>query len=171
VSDCPDFRLTLRRTALLAVDWHPWLVSSGPMTTMLQARGRAGVAIADVTVVRDGELAAEALTHFLAGDRPAARSAIEAWARDVGYRRLWFPDAVVELPGPGEGQAETRCRSCGVRLCDAGGDFWQRVRRAGRFPAACPLCGADLPQWRVRQGHAPGDDRSPRPAATQRRTP
>ena len=122
-------------------------------------------------MVRDGELAAEALTHFLAGDRPAARSAIEAWARDVGYRRLWFPDAVVELPGPGEGQAETRCRSCGVRLCDAGADFWQRVRRAGRFPAACPLCGADLPQWRVRQGHAPGDDRSARPAATQRRTP
>ena len=166
VSDCPDFRLTVRRSTLLAVDWHPWLVGSGPMTTMLHARARAGVAIADVTVIRDEEVATEALVRFLAGDRPAARAAIEAWACDVGYRRLWLPDAVVELPGPGEGQAETRCRGCGVHLCDAGGAFWLRVRCAGRFPAACPLCGADLPQWRVRQAAARDDERSPLPAAT-----
>lgn len=171
VPDCPDFRLTIRRSSLLAVDWQPWLVSGGPMTTMLYARGRAGVALADVTVIRDGDVAAEAVVHFLAGDRPAARSTIQAWAGDVGYRRLWLPDTVVELPGPGEGHADTRCRSCGVHLCDASGGFWQQVRRAGRFPAACPLCGAEMPQWRVHRGTAPGEDHSRLPAATQRQTP
>src|SRR5439155_10814152 len=98
MSDSPDFRLTVRRGAVLAVDWHPWLVSGGPMTEMLRARGRAGVAIADVTVLHD-EVAAEAVGRFLAGDSAAARAAITDWARDVGYRRLWLPDNLIELPG------------------------------------------------------------------------
>src|SRR4051794_14044849 len=65
VSDCPDFRLTVRRESVLAVDWHPWLVSGGPMTAMLRARGRAGVAIAEVTVLREEDEATEAVVRFL----------------------------------------------------------------------------------------------------------
>src|SRR4051812_50198051 len=112
------------------------------MTTMLYARGRAGVALADVTVIRDGDVAAEAVVHFLAGDRPAARSTIQAWAGDVGYRRLWLPDTVVELPGPGEGEADTRCRSCGVHLCDASGGVWGQGPPARPVPPPPPPCGA-----------------------------
>ena len=167
MSQGPDVRLTIRGDTVLAVNWHPWLVSGGPMTTMLRARGRAGVAIVDVTVLREDDMATEAVVSFLAADTAAARVAITAWARDVGYRRLWLPDQVVELPGPGEGDADTRCRGCGARLCDGGPLFWQRVRAIGRFPATCPLCGADLPQWRVCQRSPDGDDPSPMPATTR----
>src|SRR4051795_3563706 len=146
--DFPDFRLTVRRDTVLAIDWHPFLVSGGPMTAMLHSRGRAGVAIADLTVIHEDETAAEAVVRFLTGDRPKARAAITRWARDVGYRRLWLPGAIVELPGPAEALAETRCSGCAIRLSDDGPDFWDHVREAGRFPAACPLCGADLPQGR-----------------------
>jgi hypothetical protein len=148
--DTPDYRLTVRRGTVLAIDWNPWLASGGPIGMLVAARGRAGVAIADVIVARDGELATEAIVRFLTGDRPAARAAITAWARDVGYRRLWLPGRLVELPGPAEGLAETRCSGCAARFADEEPGFWEGVRTSGRFPAMCPLCGADLPQWRVK---------------------
>jgi hypothetical protein len=154
LEDVPDYRLTVRRDAVRAIDWNPWLACGGPMAMLLDARGRAGVAIADLTVVRDGDLAAEAIVAFLAGDAPAARVAIVAWAADVGYRRLWLPGEVHELPGPGEGRAETRCSGCAQRFADAAPVFWESVRAAGRFPAMCPLCGGDLPQWRVTRAGA-----------------
>ena len=168
--DLPDFRLTVCRGTVLAIDWYPWLTTAGPLMTLLHARGRAGVAVADVTVVREDEVAAEAIVDVLTGDGPRARETIAAWARDVGYRRLWFPDAPVELPGPFEGDAETRCNGCGVRMRDNGREFWAHVRELGRFPAACPLCGADMPQWRVRQKHDPPSDPAAMTAATPRRT-
>ena len=168
--ESPDFRLTIHRRKVLAIDWHPWLVSGGPMTTMLRERGRAGVAIADVTVVHEDEVVAEAIVRFLAGDRPAARGAIAAWAGNVGYQRVWLPGEVVELPGPSEAPAETRCNGCGARLCDDGPEFWEHVRAVGRFPAGCPLCGADLPQWRVRQTSPGASDPGLMPATRSRRT-
>ena len=167
----PDFRLTIRRESVLAIDWHPWLTSGGPMTAMLHARGRAGVAIADVTVVHDDEVAVEAIVRFLTGDSPRARVAITRWATEVGYRRLWLPGDVVALPGPAEAFAETRCNGCAVRLCDEGPEFWDHVREVGRFPVSCPLCGADLPQWRVRQTSAATSDQSLMPQPSARRTP
>ena len=171
MAEFPDFRLTVHRRKVLAIDWHPWLVSSGPMTTMLQERGRAGVAIADLTVVHEDEVATEAIVRFLAGDRPAARETVISWAGDVGYRRLWLPGDVIELPGPAEALAETRCNGCCARLCDDGPEFWGHVREVGRFPAGCPLCGADLPQWRVRQTSPGKGDPGVIPATRFRRTP
>jgi hypothetical protein len=169
VTERPDFRLTIRDDTVLAVDWHPWLPRSGPMMTMVHDRGRVGVAIADVTVLHEHGVATEALVRFLGAEGPEARSALTGWARDVGYRRVWLPGDVVELPGPVEEEAETRCRGCGVRLRDGGPEFWQQVRMIGRFPSGCPLCGADLPQWRVRQ-IAPGrDDPSSMPVTARRR--
>jgi hypothetical protein len=156
--DFPDYRLTIRRDTVLAIDWHPWLATGGPMATMLYDRGRAGVALADLTVLHEDELAAEAIVRFLTGDNVKARATLTRWAGEVGYRRLWLPGEVVELPGPAEALAETRCNGCAVRLYDDGPDFWDHVREAGRFPAACPLCGADLPQWRVCQTSRAVDD-------------
>jgi hypothetical protein len=110
------------------------------------------VAIADLTILRDDdELAPEALVRFLAGDSAGARAVIVDWAGVVGYRRVWFSDELVELPGPVEGVADTRCSGCAARFVDAEPGFWAHVRTAGRFPAMCPLCGGDLPQWRVRE--------------------
>src|SRR3954447_8150703 len=76
----PDFRLTIRRGTVLAIDWGPWLVSGGPMHTMLRARGRAGTAIADVDVVFEDEVAVEAVVRFVAGDSPKARATLTRWA-------------------------------------------------------------------------------------------
>jgi hypothetical protein len=149
LDDTPDYRLTVRRGAVRAIDWNPWLAGGGPLAMLLDGRGRAGVAIADLTVVTEGDLATEAIVRFLAGDTPAARGAITAWASDVGYRRLWLPGEIVPLPGPAEGRAETRCSGCSQRFADDAPGFWASVRSAGRFPAMCPLCGSDLPQWRV----------------------
>lgn len=154
--ETPDYRLTVRRGAVRAIDWNPWLASGGPMGMLLAARGRAGVALADVVVVREGDLATEAIVSFVAGESDSAGDTVAAWARDVGYRRVWLPNAVVELPGPAEGRAETRCGGCAARFADATPGFWERVRSAGRFPAMCPLCGGDLPQWRVTR--EPGAD-------------
>jgi hypothetical protein len=166
--DCPDFRLTVRRGAVLAIDWSPWLATGGPLMTMLHARGRAGVGFADVTVLREDDVAAEAIVRFLAGDSPAAREAVVRWASDVGYRRIWLHDVPFDLPGPHEDDAETRCNGCAVRLYDGGPEFWEHVRGVGRFPSMCALCGADLPQWRVRQKSPAASDpaRMGRPGRT-----
>jgi hypothetical protein len=150
LDDTPDYRLCVRRGTVRAIDWTPWLAAGGPMAMLLAARGRAGVAIADLTVVRDGDIVIEAIVRFLTGDGADARAAIAGWARDVGYRRLWLPDDLLELPGPAEGTAETRCSGCAARFADEAPGFWASVRASGRFPAMCPLCGGDLPQWRVR---------------------
>ena len=145
----PDFRATVRRDgSVRLVDWGPWLVTGGPLYTLLDARARAGVAIADLTIVRDDAgVAVELVVGFRCGDSPAHRAALCAWAARVGYRRVWFDGHVEDLdPAPG-GAAQTRCTGCGTRLVDADASFWDFVRRHGAFPTACMLCGSDLPQW------------------------
>jgi hypothetical protein len=151
--ESPELRATVRGDRVRMIDRVPWLVEGGPMWTLMEDRGRAGVAIADVAVLRDDDgRVDEAVVHFLTGDSPGARGALRDWAGRVGYRRVWLPDDVVELPGPAPDDqvADVRCTGCRVLLCDTGGQFWGHVRSAGRFPTACPLCGCDLPQWRVR---------------------
>jgi hypothetical protein len=143
----PDFRATIRSAQVRVVDWGPHLARSGPLQTLLHARGRAGIALVDLTVVREEDLADELIAEFLAGDRPAHREALVRWAATVGYRRAWLPGEVVELEPCAGGAATTACTGCRARLTDADQRFWLGVRRAGRFPAICPLCGCDLPQW------------------------
>ena len=146
--DMPDFRATIARGRVRLVDWTPWLAASGPLNTLLQERGRAGVAIADLDVVREDGEATELIARFVAGDRPSARAALTRYARDAGYRRMWLPDDVVELPAWNPGRAETRCTGCRATLTDGEPAFWAAVRSSGCFPTICPLCGSDLPQWR-----------------------
>ena len=147
----PDLRATVRRGLVRVIDWTPSLVTDGPLWTLLEKRGRAGVAIADIALVRDDDgHAAEAIVSFLTGDTPQARAVLRGWAGDVGYRRLWMPAELVELPGPAPRIAEARCTGCGAVLVDGSAHLWQHVRLSGRFPNACPLCGSDLPQWRAR---------------------
>jgi len=134
--------------------------------TLLHARARAGVAIADLTVIRDdGGVAAELIVDVRCGASPGSRQALCAWAARVGYRRAWLDAEVVELePIPG-GVAHTRCSGCRVRLVDADASFWAFVRHRGAFPSTCVLCGADLPQWTpARQTHP--DRRDPHRAKT-----
>lgn len=145
----PDFRATVQPDGTIRmVDWGPWLATGGPVYTMLDGRSRAGMAIADLTVIRnDDEVAVEVVADFLTGDRPSARGALIAWAELAGYSRAWFDGEVVELaPSPG-GRAQVRCTGCQARFVDGGPSLWEYVRCSGAFPKACLLCGADLPQW------------------------
>lgn len=147
--ELPDFRATVRRDGTVRlVDWAPWLAGGGPLHTMLDARGRAGVGIADLTIIRDdAEIAVELIVDFRCGGESAHRGALMMWAQQVGYRRAWFDGEISELaPAPG-GPAHTRCTGCRVRLVDADPSFWEFVRHHGAFPTTCFLCGSDLPQW------------------------
>ena len=144
----PDFRATIARGRVRLVASHGVQSTSGPLNTLLQERGRAGVAILDLDVIREDGQAIELVARFLAGDRPPARAALARHARDAGYRRLWLPDDVVELPAWRPGRASTCCTGCRATLTDGEPAFWATVRSSGCFPTICPLCGSDLPQWR-----------------------
>lgn len=88
----PDFRATvLRDGTVRLVDWGPWLTTGGPLYTLLDARGRAGIGIADLTVIRDDDnIAVEVIFDFCCGDTPGHRTTLRDWAARVGYRRAWF---------------------------------------------------------------------------------
>lgn len=147
--ETPDFRITLRRgRAPQVIDWCPWLATGGPVSPVFEARARAGVAIADLTVLRDDDgVAVEAIVEFRCGDSRDQRGRLLDWAGHVGYRRVWFTDAIVEVdPIPG-GRAQTRCTGCGTHLADGDRSFWDYVRHRGAFPTTCGFCGGDLPQW------------------------
>jgi len=160
----PDFRATVRRDGTIRlVNWAPWFAAGGPLHTLLDARGRAGVA--DLTIVRDEDyVAVELIVDFRCGDSPDHRHALSEWAARVGYQRVWFDGEIVDLePSPG-GAAQTRCTGCRARLVDADPSFWEFVRHRGAFPTSCVLCGSDLPQWTPAGQTRPG---SPGPDATE----
>ncbi|MGI8729639.1 MAG: hypothetical protein ACR2LK_06540 [Solirubrobacteraceae bacterium] len=73
----PDLRATVRRDgSIRIVDWAPWLATAGPVNTLLEARGRAGVGIADLTIIRDEDhVALEAVVTFRCVDARASRDA------------------------------------------------------------------------------------------------
>jgi hypothetical protein len=146
----PDFRATVQRSgALRLVYWHEWLGRTGPVYTLIAARGRAGIGIADLTVVRDKDgLAVEVIVEFLAGGNERHRRALTSWASAAGYTRAWFDDEVVELTSSAGGLVQTRCSGCGGRFVDGRSEhFWHNVRQSGMFPSACGMCGSDMPQW------------------------
>jgi hypothetical protein len=150
----PDFRATVADGRLTIVRWHPHLMLSwGPATAHFRARDEAGVGIADLTVIREPECQLELVVKFLSGaGRPNVREAIVRWASCLGYGRVWFPEDVVSLEGAGMSPAcaaATRCRSCEACWEDGDPEFWLAVRSNGNFPIACPICGADLPQWEI----------------------
>ena len=149
-ADQPDFRATVQRSgAVRLVYWSPWLMSTGPAYTLIAARDRAGVAIADLRVLRDDEgMATEVIVEFHSGGSDVHRAALSDWARAVGYVRVWFDGEIVDLEPTAGGLMATRCTGCGQRFVDGrSGHFWDHVRRSGAFPVACSLCGSDLPQW------------------------
>jgi hypothetical protein len=148
--DCPDFRATVQRSgAVRLVPWGPWLQSTGPAYTLIAARDRAGVGIADLRVIRDDEgLASEVIVEFHSGGSDVHRAALCDWACAVGYGRVWFDGEVVDLVPTAGGAVTACCTGCGQRFVDGrSAHFWHTVRCSGFFPPACSLCGSDLPQW------------------------
>jgi hypothetical protein len=148
--DHPDFRVIVQRSgAVRLVHWGPWLQSTGPAYTLMAARNRAGVAIADLRVIRDEDgRASEVTVEFHSGGGDMHRAALIDWARTVGYTRVWFDGELVDLEPTAGGPVKTRCTGCGQRFVDGrSARFWHHVRCSGAFPSACSLCGSDLQQW------------------------
>jgi hypothetical protein len=149
--DEPDFRVIVQRSGTVRlVYWAPWLQSTGPAYTLMAARDRAGIAIADLRVVRDDEgTASEVIVEFHSGGGDVHRAALIDWANAVGYTRVWFDGELVDLEPTAGGPVTTRCTGCGQRFVDGrSAHFWNHVRGSGAFPAACSLCGSDLLQWK-----------------------
>jgi hypothetical protein len=149
-SQHPDFRAVVQRSgAIRLVQWWPWLQSTGPAYTLMAARDRAGIGIADLRVIGDDEgVASEVIVEFHSGGSDLHRVALCDWACAVGYGRVWFDGEVVDLEPTAGGPVTTRCTGCGQRFVDGqSGHFWHTVRCSGLFPTACSLCGSDLPQW------------------------
>lgn len=167
----PDFRATIRRDGLVRlVAWHPGLATWGPLTASLEARGRAGVTIADITIEHEqdldseddsDEVVGEAFVTYITAPTRIADAALTEWAELVGYRDLWLPGGIHRLHSAAGGQVMTRCTGCRARHSDAHPEFWAMIRRCGYFPLYCPLCGADLPQWTAVR--APSRTHLPRP--------
>jgi hypothetical protein len=132
-----DGRITLNR-------WTSRLIGGGPAAAGL---GCVTAALADLRVPADGELIVTPVASV--AWTAAAEEALLAWARLVGYRRVWLPGRVADLAGDlaQAGVAGVDCPTCGARWQDATIGFWEGVRAAGWFPATCLACGGSLPEW------------------------
>ena len=156
--DHPDFRAVVQRSgAIRLVHWGPWLRSTGPVYTLMAARDRAGIAIADLRVIRDDEgIASEVIVEFHSGGSDMHRAALCDWACAVGYGRVWFDGEVVDLKPTAGGTVTTCCSGSGQRFVDGrSAHFWHTVRRPGssarlfavRFgPAAVDADGSGRPR-------------------------
>ncbi len=177
--DPPTYRATiLPRTGRVSLTgWAPWLARGGALGKLLRERERAGVAIADLSVT--GADSDEVIARFYSdgGALSASEDALVEWASHVGYRRLWLSDRMVALdPAPEQiGHATVRCPTCRAGWADANPEFWLMVREQGEFPRWCPVCGFELPQWRVGPQRPSARPRRPRPttrrASSDRRPP
>ncbi len=149
-AETPWCRATIAGGAVTLNPWNPRLIRGGPPAMVLERLG-GDVAIADLFAA--GEEGEEIVVRFVSrSPRPeVAVEALLAWARTVGYRRVWLPDRVVDLEPERERPrvAEVVCPTCGLEWRDDAPEFWCRVYSAGAFPGFCAACGGSLPEWRV----------------------
>ena len=153
----PTWRATIRRGKLMLTGWAPWLITGGPLGSLLPARARSGVTIADLTL--HGADEDEVSVRFLVRAKPTepADDLLIDWASKVGYRRVWLPDGLVDIERDPQAmtRASVRCDVCHARWSDATPEFWLGVRQAKAFPKWCPMCGSELPQWATRPTENP----------------
>ena len=146
----PTWRATITRSRLTLTNWAPFLITNGPLGNLFDGRRRAGVTIADLTVLDEDEISVRYWSE--GGDREEANEVLLTWAEDVGYKRCWLPDRIIaELRHVPErfSRATVRCPTCRARWSDGTPEFWATVRKSRVFPKWCPMCGCEMPQWTV----------------------
>jgi hypothetical protein len=134
-----DGQITLNR-------WSRSLLSGGPERAGMHT---VDVALADLRLLGD-ELVVSPVPR--APWNAEAETTLLAWSADVGYRRVWLPERVVDLADElaALARARVRCPTCGASWEDETVVFWEHVRRDGWFPGVCLACGGSLPEWRCR---------------------
>jgi hypothetical protein len=144
----PDLRAVIQPGGITLNTWHPGLITGGPALKAL-AELPPAIVLADLTIISD-EDGREVIVCYVA---PAAGTAVAQaellkWAQRVGYRRVWFPDAVIDVPsGVESGEVSTTCGVCGLEWQDGGAGLWAFVAEYGFFPTSCPACGSCMPEW------------------------
>lgn len=141
--DRPTCRATVRGDSVTLNRWVPAMTARGPERAGLR---RVRAALADLH--KDGdELIVVPVRGVPWTDR--AGRALVAWARLVGYRRVWLPGEVVTFDDEPAaiGPVAVRCPGCGAAWEDEGVTFWEHVRATGWFPGHCLACGGSLPEW------------------------
>ena len=169
-ADGPFLRATITARGICLNPPAPGIITGGPATmTLRQLRGRAVLVDLRVAGDDDAELIASTPPNAPRLDKRSLRRLIR-WAGVVGYRRLWFPDGVVELEAPdGLPTAQVVCPTCTARWADSSAPFWEMVREFGHFPGYCSACGGSLPEWEVPRRRGRSGD-SAGQAARQRAT-
>lgn len=150
----PTFRATVSEGRIRLVGSSLNLSEADePLGTMFDEVERAGVTIADLShsVDQGSDTGPELTVTFLAEGDPRAEETLVEWAALIGYQRVWFPDRVAMVdPGPPfRRKARVRCPACRHGWSGRGRQFWLAVRQRRAFPVICPLCGGDLPQWKL----------------------
>ena len=148
----PTFRATIQGERIQLISSGLSLAEAdNPLGTLFEGVERAGVTIADLFDSGDEGSERELTVTFLAEGDPRAEETLTEWAALVGFRRIWFPDRVAEVAeGPVlSSKAAVDCPSCRHRWSGGGRDFWLEVTERRAFPVMCPVCGSDLPQWKL----------------------
>ena len=124
------------------------MISGGPAAMQL---GRVRASLLDFYISESDELIIEPVSG--SSLREEHVEILVAWARTVGYERIWLPDQVVDIEAEPAvvGVAKVNCRTCGAHWEDSSTDFWLKVRDNGFFPASCPACGDSLPEMTVEE--------------------
>lgn len=151
--DCTILRATFKRGGEVSMwPWSPGLAESGPSSMHFRARERAGVAIADLRLIRNSAGEREVIAEFMSAGRAreAAEAALCRWAGHAGHDRVWLPSGPVDVePCSAPSTAVVRCRVCRAKWMDSSPGFWDMVHNLGHFPMVCPTCAHPLPQWTV----------------------
>jgi hypothetical protein len=143
-TDAPTCRATIRDGLVTLNPWSPCQFGHGPVPA-----GFATItaALADLRMHGD-ELLVTPVPRTPWNE--SAEEVILRWAPNVGYRRVWLPDRVVDFDAPAPlRRALVDCPTCGARWDDESARFWERVRGNGWFPGRCLACGGSLPEWSV----------------------
>jgi hypothetical protein len=149
LDDAPICRATIRDGRITLNRWTSGLIRGGPAAAGLRS---VTAALADLRMPGDGELIVTPVARV--AWTTGAEETLLAWARLVGYGRVWLPGRVADLEGDlaHAGVAAAECPTCGARWEDATIGFWEGVRAAGWFPATCLACGGSLPEWSIAGG-------------------
>ncbi|MGC9221557.1 MAG: hypothetical protein ACP5H2_09450 [Solirubrobacteraceae bacterium] len=152
----PDVRATVSLDGrIVAVPWERGMLQpSGPLACDFRSERLLGIFdLAIETRTDDGATLATDLTvhdAFRGVDMARGFDSIPAWAKAIGFSRVWHGTEVVALaPWEPSGEWHVECSRCGNTWFDKSQWFWVNVRATGRLPTICPICCEPLEQRQI----------------------